>query len=362
MTENREHYAPYPIRELIIDNEESLSVLGLSEEQAHSDNAKMFLPSLSNFRYGNTKAQNTILFKDFADMANVTYALDIASRKDKQRGVKYNVTMELTNDNNIHLPENFNYTLQDDLICNSIGNLAELDEVQKNGGLIRAEHLVNIMNGDPLSTRVRDETVNEILEEVKQLIGVRVEINAEEHKRYNSSNRKKTQLVETYFTGSLLPVDIYSFEGMKLIQINNQPPLYRYAKSSGQMLTYDYDILDLTKVYHKDTDTGEILSISKTSIKRMSEQVRSIRDCILKEIGRGRAMNNRTLPITYARIHSFLDDDLPTIDINKKSTKQSVNRNIQRVLDSLQDKGLFTKWTPKAKGRQKLHSIVITLR
>ena len=315
------------------------------------------LPKTERIFYGNTKAQNTLLKIPFNKLKDRKNEITLTPRTEKDN--KY-FTYIYFDTENITLPDNYNYTLQDETILSVIGNI--YDELAENGkALVTVKSLINYMNGKPKNTAVSDTQIDDMVERINNLSSIKVRIDAKGHKEYNQKNKHKVQLEETYFKGAMIHADLYVYNGIKWLQILNAPPLYQYGKSSGQRISFSYEDHDLTAIY-TEASPGNLIEAGKTSISNMTPRIRSIRTYIYKEIGRVRGGKNRELKISYDTLYKYLSEDTDTFNIHNRSSRQRINKNIEKVLDALQQKGLIKKWnytTGGAGGRIK--TAIITL-
>jgi len=319
---------------------------------------KEFLPELEQFRYGNTKVENELKNpkRSITDtLTNGGFIANITSRKDKLKGYNYEVPAHFSVSDGVSFPPDFSYTLSTALLVNAIGNaydLAELETQSAGAKTIRADHLINIMNGDTLTTDVRPEAVENLIEEIEPLTTVRVEIDATEHQAYNDRSNKKVQLAQNKFTGYLLPIEVIerteqSKSKQVYLRILTRPALYNYANQTGQIIKVKYHTLDLTKEYLEDG------AEKPTIVKRMSQQTRSIRDFIINQIyGRGR--NLKYTDVKYSTIYDFIEKDL-----GSKPRKQTLDKNIERVMLALEQKGAVKKYEVIPQGRKKLYKLRI---
>lgn len=317
-----------------------------------------FLPELEQFRYGNTKVENELKNPKRSISDTLTsggFIADITSRKDKLKGYNYEVPAHFSVSDGVSFPRGFSYTLSTALLVNAIGNaydLAELETQSAGAKTIRADHLINIMNGDALTTDVRPEAVQNLIEEIEPLTTVRVEIDATEHQAYNDRSNKKVQLAQNKFTGYLLPIEVIerteqSKSKQVYLRILTRPALYNYANQTGQIIKVKYHTLDLTKEYLEDG------AEKPTIVKRMSQQTRSIRDFIINQIyGRGR--NLKYTDVKYSTIYDFIEKDL-----GSKPRKQTLDNNIERVMLALEQKGAVKKYEVIPQGRKKLYKLRI---
>lgn len=331
------------------------------KKQAKADvkgiQVREFLQVPEQFKYGNTKIENQILNPN-TDLTKVIdeggFNAEIASQTDKMNDLSYTVPAEFSLPEGVILPDNFNYSMSKRLIVNTAGNAydqADLATQSAGAKTIRADHFINMMNGDSLTTDVRPETVEELIEDIEPLTTVRLEIDATNHQIYNSKDKNRPQLEQNKFTGYLLPVEIierkeHSKGKQVYLRILTRPALYEYANEAGQLVKVNYQALDLTKKYLED-GTEE-----KTIIKQMSKQRRAIRDFILSRIyGYSYSKNYTHTQITYSSIYEIIEKDLG------KVRKQTLDRNIEKVAQALEQKEIINKYEIIPKGRTKLHRI-----
>lgn len=332
----------------------------LEQDEGENAQIKEFLQAPEQIKYGNTKVENVLMKPEFDLLETIReregkFDADIASRDDRAKGDIYKVEAEFSLPPEITLPEGFNYSLSKRAIVNTIGNAYDQAELETHAGgakTIRADHLMNMMNGDDLTTDVRPETIEELIKSIEPLTTVRVEIDASDHQEYNRRSRKKIQMEQNKFTGYLLPVEIFErkeFSKSKQVylRILSRPVLYQYAVEAGQVMTFKRETLDLTTAY-LENGTEE-----RTIVKQMNQQRRAIRDFILIQLyGRGR--NYKVVPITYSSIREAIEKDA-----GKKLRAQTVNGNIEKVVLALQQKNEIKKYEIVSKGRINLYRIDI---
>lgn len=339
----------------ITGEEELDAVLGVSLDDIENAD-RLTLPSFYNYYIGNTKAQNTTLAKKFSDLVNTTLEIDVT----KKHSSEFLVYMNFFSDNVI-LPENYDYTLQDDLLLNTIGNL--YDKLNQNGTskLISVRMITNFMDGKPLTSSVRQSRILETVEHLDRLSNVKVTIDATGHANYNAQNQKKRQFEEFLFSGRMIDINFYSIDGVMYARLLSTPPLYQYAKNSGQIIKFKYDNLDLTKMTTRN-ELGEVVRIENTTIKSMTAQRRSIRDYVFKRIGQNETIRAKEIFINYDTILQFLAADLD-LNIKNRSSRQTIKNNIEAVLDALKQKSIIKDYSFSTKGHGgSYHSIKLLLK
>ena len=313
-------------------------------ESVGASDTKRDLPILKRFAIGNTKAQNEIVKTDFEELINRKVSIDVT--KEQQKEYLTTITIDPSN---VRLPDNYNYTLQDDLLVNAIGNLIELEEVREQNGFVSVKHIVNVMNGKDYSSRVSDKEIKNAYDNIKRLMGITITIDASGHQEYNRQNKRKHQIEKAEIDGNMINALLINKGGQqRYVRVLDYPPLYQYAKATGQIISFKYDDLDLMQHIEYNEETGQT-AIKKTDIKRMTPQIRSIRDFLFKRIGWIRN-SKLTSTISYETIYKFLDDDIESINLNNSSTRQNVNKNIEKVLNALKTKKVIRGYDVKHKG------------
>lgn len=323
--------------------------------QGDKEQIREFLPNIESFGYSNTKVENE-LSNPNTKLAKVIktggFRADVASQKDKKKGFTHPVKAEFSLLNDTIIPDNFNYSSSVRLLVSAIGNAYDYAELETRAAgvrSVRVDHLINIMDGKPTTTRVRAERVQEVTEQIKILRTISVEIDAKDHQKYNAENKRGQQLEQNKFTGYLLPVEIIErkeFSKDKQIYINilKRPVLYEYAREAKQVITVKSEMLDLTTYPEGKTPTVD-------RIKYMTQQINSIRDLMLLETS-GRGRNLPYTAITYEHIYKHVEDD-----IGKTLRKQTIHKNVDKVATALIAKGKIKKKEILPKGKKRYGTI-----
>lgn len=344
------------VREYVNFDKEDL----FGDDEQRKRAIREFLPDLEEFKYSNTKVENVLMRSDTSLLDTLTaggFKTDIAGRNDRKKGESYGIAARVELPAGVSLPGGFEYTRFKRTIVSAVGNAYDLEELrtQKAGKQsIRVDHLVNLINGDDLTTDVRPGTVDKLIKEIEPLTTVRVEIDATEHAAYNRQKNKKFQLERNNYKGFLLPVEfqeVKEFSKSKQIYMHilKRPVLYDYASNTGQFIKVSRQTLNLTKQYLEDGTEKE------TVVKQMTHQRVIIRDYILGEIyGRGRNFKDKPVKITYKSIYEVVENDL-----GKKPRKQTLDKNIENVATALQQKKEIRKYKIIPSGRTKLHRLDI---
>ena len=310
-----------------------------------------FLPNIDNFGYSNTKVENELTKPSRSleeTIKNIGFNADVARDDDRKKGISKPVTARLALLDETMLPKGFNYSLSVRKLVSAVGNaydLAELETKVAGAKSIRIDHLINIMDDKPATTRVTTSRVKEVTEQIKVLRNISIEIDATQHKEYNKSKPKGVQLEQDKFTGFLLPVEIlerkeFSKDKQVYISILKRPVLYEYAREAGQIITVEKGLLDLTTY-----PEGKAPKIDR--IERMTQQISALADLMILET-RGRGRKKPYTAITFNRIYEYVDDDL-----GRKVRRQTLNSNIEKVAKALVAKGEFKKYEIVKKGKKR---------
>lgn len=321
------------------------------ENNRNNVQIREFLPKIENFGYSNTKVENELTKPSHTlkeTIENIGFKAEVASERDIKRGMSHLVQAKFFSLDDTMVPDNFNYSLSIRKLVSAIGNaydLAELETKAAGAKSVRVDHLINIMEQKPATTRVRAERVQEVTEQIKILRNISVEIDATPHQEYNARNPKGPQLEQNKFIGYLLPVEIierkeFSKDKQVYISILKRPVLYEYAREAGQIITVKNGLLDLTSYPEKQTPEID-------RIKRMTQQISALGDLMILET-RGRGRNKPYTAITYDRIYEYIDDDL-----GRKVRRQTLNSNIEKVANALVAKGEFKKVEILPKGKKR---------
>lgn len=324
------------------------------------------VPVADNFNFGNTKAENTLLKEPIQLMLNLSKEqganIDVSSRRSTE---PVYVNMIVDAGDNVILPEGYEYSLSQATLIASIGsNYDRIRKEQENrlasGIIITLEQLAGFRDGED-ETKLNDETKKELLSDIETLSSIRITIKADEHRRYNEANKRKSQNIQADYTGNMLYTELLTVDGQTYIHIMRKPILYEYAIDAGQVIKYNRHNLDLKHVYELD-NAGVVVDKAKTGVKVMNQQRRAIRDFVLRQIGMLRGMNRKKQDIKYETLYSALSKDKAfTGDLSKRSTKSSINNNVTIVLDELKEKGVIKKWDYEGQGRKRYYSFYIVI-
>lgn len=323
-----------------------------------TENLIHILPSSVNtLRYPTTKLSLTLLDRPITTIEGV----NVATQTDIGAGMNYTTTFNIIEDSNIQLPENFEFTSKIARYIDVVGSILEDPEVREQGGIIKVRHFINTMNGKN-SQNVKDEKIEEVVEELNNLATIRIKIDAREHQRYNALKKGKNQIKVPYYTDYLLATRIMMIDDEYYMQMLTFPPLYQYAKEAGQIMTYQKHLIDLTRVYEID-DMGRVIKEEKTPIRYMTDITENIRDFFLRgELSRLEQMKrkgNSYIDILYSRLYEFLEEQDPNLNIPKR--KGVVDGHIYNVLDILKRKGVIKDFNADmGKGRNKKYKIRIS--
>lgn len=310
------------------------------------------LVSLDHIKYGNTKAENTLLKQPFSELAGSNIVINIASSKES---TPRNISMIIGGND---LPSGFNFTLSQSTLLSCIGSaydsLAKTQQNKDGGIYLTLKQLYNLVNGSNKPTKVRDDNAKEIQKTLEELSSTRITIDATEHQQYNKSSRTKSQKIKVSYTGQLIASETITIDGETYIHIFRKPLLFEYAEDSGQIIKVRYDELDLKNVYEQN-ELGDYIESSspKTGISRQTQRMNSIRDFIFREKGRAKGSNFAKAEFLYDRLYKALIDDkvIDTTDL-EGSKKQRLNQTIEKVLDALKMKGSISDWKDERQNKK----------
>lgn len=266
-------------------------------------------------------------------------------------------------DTNIKMPENFEFTSKVARYIDVVGSILEDPVAREHGGIIKVRHFINTMNGKDAAP-VRDEKIEEVINDLNTLATIRIKIDAREHQNYNALKKNKHKINVPYYSDYLLATRIMMIDDDYYMQMLTFPPLYEYAKETGQMRTYPKYMIDLTRVHTVD-ELGTIIKEEKTEITKTSERYENIRDFFLRgELNRLEQMKKKSnnqnayIDILYSRLYDFLEKQDPTLNVSKRKGK--IDEQIRKVLQVLKDKGAIKDFNSDvSKGTQKKYKIRI---
>ena len=349
------------LSDVYTEDVEKTALIQVEKNRKTKIQVREFLPNIENFRFSNTKVENHLAKPEIKlteilklEEGKRGFNAELASKADRKEGYSYPVTAKFSLLDNAILPENFNYSSSVRGIVSAIGTAYEYDGLETTVAgtkTIRADHLLSLIDGVSLAKRVTPERVQELVNQIKSLMNVFVEIDIKHHQEYNALKPKNEEGADLQYKkrkryGPLLSVIVDEYEDFSkdkhfYIEITRLPILYEYAKDAGQMITFDRSLLDLTSYpEHKKPPFP---------IKRITPQRQALNQMMILE-SRGRGSSKRFskyIDITYKRMYDYIEDDLGGY------RKESLDKNIEMVADTLIAKGEFSKKEILAKGRKK---------
>ena len=324
-----------------------------------SDTLIVYPSAVNTLRYPTTKLSLTLLEKPIQSIEGV----NLTTKADLEEGMNYMTYFNIIGDTNIKLPENFEFTSKVARYIDVVGSILEDPEVREHGGIIKVRHFINTMNGKDAAP-VRDEKIEEVINDLNTLATIRIEIDARGHQDYNARKKNKHKINVPYYSDYLLATRIMMIDDDYYMQMLTFPPLYEYAKETGQMRTYPKYMIDLTRVHTVD-ELGTIIKEEKTEITKTSERYENIRDFFLRgELNRLEQMKKKSnnqnayIDILYSRLYDFLEKQDPALNVPKRKGK--IDEQIRKVLQVLKDKGAIKDFDSDiSKGKQKKYKIRI---
>lgn len=320
---------------------------------------KIIPSAVNTLRYPTTKLSLTLLERPIQSIEGVS----VATKTDIDAGVNYMTYFNIIEDTNIKLPENFEFTSKVARYIDVVGSILEDPVAREHGSVIKVRHFINTMNGKDAAP-VRDEKIEEVINDLNALATIRIEIDARGHQDYNALKKKKHKISVPYYSDYLLATRIMMIDDEYYMQMLTFPPLYEYAKETGQMRTYPKYMIDLTRVHTVD-ELGTIIKEEKTEITKTSERYENIRDFFLRgELNRLEQMKKKSnnqnayIDILYSRLYGFLEKQDPALNVSKR--KGTIDEQIRKVLQVLKDKGAIKDFNSDVpKGKQKKYKIRI---
>lgn len=324
-----------------------------------AEGIKVIPSAVDTLRYATTKLSLTLLEKPIQSIEGV----NVTTKTDIDAGMNYMTYFNIIEDTNIKLPENFEFTSKVARYIDVVGSILEDPVAREHGGIIKVRHFINTMNGKDAAP-VRDEKIEEVINDLNTLATIRIKIDARKHQDYNARKKGKPKINTPYYIDYLLATRIMMVDDDYYMQMLTFPPLYEYAKETGQMRTYPKYMIDLTRVHTVD-ELGRIIKEEKTEITKTSERFENIRDFFLRgELNRLEQMKKKSnnqnayIDILYSRLYDFLEKQDPALNISKRKGK--IDEQIRKVLQVLKDKGAITDFDPDiSKGTQKKYKIRI---
>lgn len=327
--------------------------------KSEAERIRIIPSAVNTLRYPTTKLSLTLLESPIQSIEGV----NVATKTDIDAGMNYMTYFNIIEDTNIKLPENFEFTSKVARYIDVVGSILEDPVAREHGGIIKVRHFINTMNGKDAAP-VRDEKIEEVINDLNTLATIRIEIDARGHQDYNALKKNTHKISVPYYSDYLLATRIMMIDDDYYMQMLTFPPLYEYAKETGQMRTYPKYMIDLTRVHTVD-ELGTIIKEEKTEITKTSERYENIRDFFLRgELNRLEQMkkksNNRNayIDILYSRLYGFLEKQDPALNVSKR--KGTIDEQIRKVLQVLKDKGAITNFDCDiSKGKQKKYKIRI---
>ena len=324
-----------------------------------SERIKIIPSAVNTLRYPTTKLSLTLLENPIQSVEGV----NVATKTDLDAGMNYMTYFNIIEDTNIKLPENFEFTSKVARYVDVVGSILEDPIAREHGGIIKVRHFINTMNGKDAAP-VRDEKIEEVINDLNTLATIRIEIDARGHQDYNARKKNKHKINVPYYSDYLLATRIMMIDDDYYMQMLTFPPLYEYAKETGQMRTYPKYMIDLTRVHTVD-ELGAIIKEEKTAITKTSERYENIRDFFLRgELNRLEQMKKKSnnqnayIDILYSRLYDFLEKQDPALNVPKRKGK--IDEQIRKVLQVLKDKGAIKDFNSDiSKGTQKKYKIRI---
>ena len=328
-------------------------------KKREAERIKIIPSAVNTLRYPTTKLSLTLLENPIQSIEGV----NVATKTDLDAGMNYMTYFNIIEDTNIKLPENFEFTSKVARYIDVVGSILEDPVAREHGGIIKVRHFINTMNGKDAAP-VRDEKIEEVINDLNTLATIRIKIDAREHQNYNALKKNKHKINVPYYSDYLLATRIMMIDDDYYMQMLTFPPLYEYAKETGQMRTYPKYMIDLTRVHTVD-ELGTIIKEEKTAITKTSERYENIRDFFLRgELNRLEQMKKKSnnqnayIDILYSRLYDFLEKQDPALNVPKRKGK--IDEQIRKVLQVLKDKGAIKDFNSDiSKGTQKKYKIRI---
>ena len=290
------------------------------------------LTDMTYFDFGNTKLQNTITKNGLEILEDQPLSVDIT----KEQNREYLVSMAFTED--IKLPPDYKYNFQDDLLVNALGNLFKRTSNLNKKNIVSIEQVINYMDGKPFSTKVADKRQKEVIDRIKTLMHLPIVINAQGHYEYNQKDKRKKQLNKIVFTGNMIEVRLWEVNDKQYIQLLEQPPLYSYAIETGQIIRFDADFLDLTRIVMKDDD-GKVIEDKKSQIKKATKQRKYILYHIMQRMKE--SQNRKAFSIRFDTFFKAIENHVG-VTIATSKQEHDVRENIRLVLDKLKEQKVLS--------------------
>ena len=160
-----------------------------------AERIKIIPSAVNTLRYPTTKLSLTLLENPIQSIEGV----NVATKTDLEAGMNYMTYFNIIEDTNIKMPENFEFTSKVARYIDVVGSILEDPIAREHGGIIKVRHFINTMNGKDAAP-VRDEKIEEVINDLNTLATIRIKIDAREHQNYNALKKNKHKINVPYYS------------------------------------------------------------------------------------------------------------------------------------------------------------------
>lgn len=305
---------------------------------------------LTHFELQNTKAGNSIIQSPLDKwLAGELKGVNVGKNPIT---VKVGITLSLNE--GVILPQGYSLSAEDERYLNAAGSILHRTGMRD----FTIRQLINASRGLSDNPTVDAKTQEHVFSRLEAMVGIQAKLILKDHRAYNAQQPKKKQLKDDFIVSPLLPAQLVYLNGEYYVHMLAMPPLQSYAVQTGQVVTITQEQLDISHTFEHNA-AGELTHTGTTGIKKVTTQIQNIHQFIIKELQRARSQKV-PCEFKYERLYDYLALGGSTFNRAKGSSKQAVDKNIERVCDALVQKGDIKAYRVVGHARVRKWKIVIS--